>query len=125
MPKFHRVGHGRYARLDFYLAVWGCPFALLVSNRSHVFLRIDEQQQQQAITTASSSTGKCNKLPIPVDASLRPSPSITPKSVVPDFLVQTGDKTGTGAGGESFFGGAAFLAARCFVTRFDRVRDGQ
>src|SRR5712672_3027349 len=26
--------------------------------------------------------------------------------VVPDFLVQTGDKTGTGAGGESFFGGA-------------------
>lgn len=26
--------------------------------------------------------------------------------VVPDFLVQTGDRTGTGAGGESFFGGA-------------------
>ena len=25
--------------------------------------------------------------------------------VVPDFLVQTGDRTGTGAGGESFFGG--------------------
>jgi len=24
--------------------------------------------------------------------------------VVPDFLVQTGDKTGTGSGGESFFG---------------------
>jgi len=24
--------------------------------------------------------------------------------VVPDFLVQTGDKTGTGGGGESFFG---------------------
>ena len=27
-------------------------------------------------------------------------------SVVPDFLVQTGDRTGTGGGGESFFGGA-------------------
>jgi len=30
--------------------------------------------------------------------------------VVPGFLVQTGDKTGTGAGGESFYGGA-FLSA--------------
>jgi len=26
--------------------------------------------------------------------------------VVPGFLVQTGDRTGTGAGGESFYGGA-------------------
>lgn len=26
-------------------------------------------------------------------------------SVVPGFLVQTGDRTGTGAGGESFYGG--------------------
>ncbi|OSD05281.1 cyclophilin-like protein [Trametes coccinea BRFM310] len=26
------------------------------------------------------------------------------RSIVPDFLVQTGDKTGTGAGGESFYG---------------------
>ena len=25
--------------------------------------------------------------------------------VVPDFLVQTGDRTGTGGGGESFYGG--------------------
>lgn len=25
--------------------------------------------------------------------------------IVPGFLVQTGDKTGTGAGGESFYGG--------------------
>jgi cyclophilin family peptidyl-prolyl cis-trans isomerase len=29
--------------------------------------------------------------------------------VVPGFLVQTGDKTGTGNGGESFYGGKAFL----------------
>lgn len=27
--------------------------------------------------------------------------------VVPDFLVQTGDRTGTGGGGESFYGGEA------------------
>ena len=26
--------------------------------------------------------------------------------IVPGFLVQTGDKTGTGAGGESFYGGS-------------------
>lgn len=26
--------------------------------------------------------------------------------IVPGFLVQTGDKTGTGGGGESFYGGA-------------------
>lgn len=25
--------------------------------------------------------------------------------VVPDFLIQTGDRTGTGGGGESFYGG--------------------
>ena len=30
-------------------------------------------------------------------------------SVVPDFLVQTGDRTGTGGGGESFFGGACIV----------------
>ena len=29
--------------------------------------------------------------------------------VVPNFLVQTGDRTGTGGGGESFYGGARFL----------------
>lgn len=28
-----------------------------------------------------------------------------PYRVVPDFLVQTGDRTGTGGGGESFYGG--------------------
>ena len=32
-------------------------------------------------------------------------------SVVPNFLVQTGDRTGTGGGGESFYGGA--LVLRC------------
>ena len=38
--------------------------------------------------------------------------------MVPDFLVQTGDKTGTGAGGESFFGGAcAPLASFLFYLR--------
>lgn len=41
-------------------------------------------------------------------------------SVVPDFLVQTGDKTGTGSGGESFFGG---MCAACFIL-FSRVRTG-
>ena len=29
--------------------------------------------------------------------------------VVPDFLVQTGDRTGTGSGGESFFGGVSVV----------------
>ena len=29
-----------------------------------------------------------------------------PGSVVPDFLVQTGDRTGTGGGGESVYGGS-------------------
>ena len=29
-----------------------------------------------------------------------------PFRIVPGFLVQTGDKTGTGAGGESFYGGS-------------------
>jgi len=32
--------------------------------------------------------------------------SIVRNSIVPGFLVQTGDKTGTGAGGESFYGGS-------------------
>lgn len=27
--------------------------------------------------------------------------------IVPNFLVQTGDRTGTGAGGESFYGGTS------------------
>lgn len=31
-------------------------------------------------------------------------------SVIPGFLVQTGDKTGTGGGGESFFGGMSVLS---------------
>jgi cyclophilin family peptidyl-prolyl cis-trans isomerase len=35
---------------------------------------------------------------------------ISLRRVVPGFLVQTGDKTGTGAGGESIYGGAY----RCF-----------
>ena len=29
----------------------------------------------------------------------------TPSRIVPGFLVQTGDKTGTGGGGESVYGG--------------------
>jgi len=58
--------------------------------------------------TASSSIGQYDALPT---FSTRPfilwSHIILPPSrVVPDFLVQTGDRTGTGAGGESFFGGA-------------------
>lgn len=33
-------------------------------------------------------------------------PRLSPQlRVVPGFLVQTGDRTGTGAGGESFYGG--------------------
>ena len=31
---------------------------------------------------------------------------LLPCRIVPGFLVQTGDKTGTGAGGESFYGGS-------------------
>jgi hypothetical protein len=34
----------------------------------------------------------------------RSSSHIMTRSVVPSFLVQTGDRTGTGAGGESFYG---------------------
>lgn len=30
--------------------------------------------------------------------------------VVPDFLVQTGDRTGTGGGGESFYGGVSLCS---------------
>lgn len=32
--------------------------------------------------------------------------NVTSVRIVPGFLVQTGDKTGTGAGGESFYGGS-------------------
>jgi hypothetical protein len=33
------------------------------------------------------------------------------RSVVRDFLVQTGDRTGTGGGGESFYGGVCFCTS--------------
>ncbi len=42
--------------------------------------------------------------------------------VVPDFLVQTGDRTGTGAGGESFFGGVCARRSPCKF--LFRVRTG-
>lgn len=35
----------------------------------------------------------------------RGRPRLTFDRVVPGFLVQTGDRTGTGGGGESFYGG--------------------
>ena len=34
--------------------------------------------------------------------------------VVPGFLVQTGDRTGTGGGGESFYGGACVFVSFLF-----------
>lgn len=37
------------------------------------------------------------------------------RRIVPGFLVQTGDKTGTGGGGESFYGGT-----QPFVSAFGR-----
>ena len=38
-------------------------------------------------------------------------------SVVPDFLVQTGDRTGTGGGGESFYGGEGlFMSVKLQLT---------
>lgn len=40
-------------------------------------------------------------------------------SVVPNFLVQTGDRTGTGAGGESFYGGSYFL---CMTENYCYIR---
>ncbi len=44
--------------------------------------------------------------------------------MVPDFLVQTGDRTGTGAGGESFFGGA-YTPPRCTFFVFYVRTDGR
>lgn len=35
--------------------------------------------------------------------------------VVPGFLVQTGDRTGTGGGGESFFGGKFMLIFQAYI----------
>ena len=35
---------------------------------------------------------------------------------MPSFLVQTGDRTGTGAGGESFYGGNFAEYWRCLIT---------
>ena len=35
-----------------------------------------------------------------------------PLRIVPGFLVQTGDRTGTGAGGESFYGGTSMRSSR-------------
>lgn len=55
--------------------------------------------ENQATTTVSYSTGPCQHL-VEFNIAL-----MQWHRVVPDFLVQTGDKTGTGAGGESFYGG--------------------
>lgn len=133
MPEFHRLGHGRYARW-----ISGCldsPW-LCGSNRSHVLLRKNEQPKKtkkkiQAIMTASSSTGNFTHPPSPPSRHSLTCFAHDPQSVVPNFLVQTGDRTGTGAGGESFFGGATFLVAShpllffLTLTRVDWVCDGQ
>lgn len=103
MPEFHRVGHGRYAQPPLSSRM---SFCANLTTRSH--------PPQKAIMTASSFIGKKDPFPPPLCVRSRLFSSLTRPlfllssflyRVVPDFLVQTGDRTGTGAGGESFFGG--------------------
>ena len=63
---------------------------------------------QKGTTTAWSSIGMYMDLLQPCRClSFSPPHLLWSPRVVPGFLVQTGDKTGTGNGGESFYGGTS------------------